>query len=154
MIPYRAVATDIIHLQEVVLDKGFLVDAMMASMSVPGALPPYEIDGLWLVDGGVTNNMPVEVARAMGADIIIAVDISTDYKSQEDFTNLFTVADQLSNYLVRRSTERQSDHLTSRDLLLRPPVENGDHGVRQNAGAFAMATKKRWIIRLFSRKLL
>ncbi|HDG1517421.1 TPA: patatin-like phospholipase family protein [Vibrio cholerae] len=122
VIPYRAVATDIIHLQEVVLDKGFLVDAMMASMSVPGALPPYEIDGLWLVDGGVTNNMPVEVARAMGADIIIAVDISTDYKSQEDFTNLFTVADQLSNYLVRRSTERQSDHLTSRDLLLRPPV--------------------------------
>lgn len=66
VIPYRAVATDIIHLQEVVLDKGFLVDAMMASMSVPGALPPYEIDGLWLVDGGVTNNMPVEVARAMG----------------------------------------------------------------------------------------
>ncbi|MEF3020556.1 patatin-like phospholipase family protein [Vibrio mimicus] len=122
VIPYRAVATDIIHLQEVVLDKGFLVDAMMASMSVPGALPPYEIDGLWLVDGGVTNNMPVDVARAMGADIIIAVDISTDYKTQEDFTNLFTVADQLSNYLVRRSTEKQSSNLTERDLLLRPQV--------------------------------
>ncbi|EMB48792.1 putative patatin-like phospholipase [Vibrio mimicus] len=122
VIPYRAVATDIIHLQEVVLDKGFLVDAMMASMSVPGALPPYEIDGLWLVDGGVTNNMPVDVARAMGADIIIAVDISTDYKTQEDFTNLLTVADQLSNYLVRRSTETQSDNLTERDLLLRPQV--------------------------------
>lgn len=122
VIPYRAVATDIINLQEVVLDKGFLVDAMMASMSVPGALPPYEIDGLWLVDGGVTNNMPVDVARAMGADIIIAVDISTDYKSQADFTNLFTVADQLSNYLVRRSTEKQSDHLHPQDLLLRPSV--------------------------------
>ncbi|MFG0605072.1 patatin-like phospholipase family protein [Vibrio mimicus] len=122
VIPYRAVATDIIHLQEVVLDKGFLVDAMMASMSVPGALPPYEIDGLWLVDGGVTNNMPVDIARAMGADIIIAVDISTDYKSQEDFTNLFSVADQLSNYLVRRSTEKQSDNLTEHDLLLRPQV--------------------------------
>ncbi|MGL4828200.1 MAG: patatin-like phospholipase family protein [Vibrio sp.] len=122
VIPYRAIATDIIHLQEVVLDKGFLVDAMMASMSVPGALPPYEIDGLWLVDGGVTNNMPVDIARAMGADIIIAVDISTDYKSQEDFTNLFSVADQLSNYLVRRSTEKQSDNLTEHDLLLRPQV--------------------------------
>lgn len=122
VIPYRAVATDIINLQEVVLDKGYLVDAMMASMSVPGALPPYELDGLWLVDGGVINNMPVDVARAMGADIIIAVDISSDYKSQEDFTNLFAVADQLSNYLVRRNTDKQGDKLTEHDLLLRPQV--------------------------------
>ncbi|MCG6507759.1 patatin-like phospholipase family protein, partial [Vibrio parahaemolyticus] len=85
VVPYRAVATDIIKLEPVVIDKGYLVDAMMASMSVPGALPPYEIDGRWLVDGGVTNNMPVDVARQMGADIVIAVDISTDYKSQEAF---------------------------------------------------------------------
>ncbi|MBY7994502.1 patatin-like phospholipase family protein [Vibrio fluvialis] len=122
VVPYRAVATDIIKLEPVVLDKGYLVDAMMASMSVPGALPPYEIDGRWLVDGGVTNNMPVDVARQMGADVVIAVDISTDYKSQEAFTNFLTVADQLSNYLVRRSTELQAETLTDNDVLLRPPV--------------------------------
>lgn len=121
-IPYRSVATDIIELQPVVLDKGYLVDAMMASMSVPGALPPYEVNGHWLVDGGVTNNMPVNVARDMGADIVIAVDISTDYKDQEDFTNFLTMADQLSNYLVRRSTQEQSETLSEQDILLRPDV--------------------------------
>ncbi len=120
-----------IDLEPVVIDKGYLVDAMMASMSVPGALPPYEIDGRWLVDGGVTNNMPVDVARQMGADIVIAVDISTDYKSQEAFTNFLTVADQLSNYLVRRSTELQAETLTDDDVLAassgRP---DGNHRIR------------------------
>ncbi|MGC7890455.1 patatin-like phospholipase family protein [Vibrio anguillarum] len=121
-IPYRAVATDIIALEEVVLDRGYLVDAMMASMSVPGALPPYEVNGRWLVDGGVTNNMPVDVARALGADIVIAIDISTDYKNQEAFTTFLTVADQLSNYLVQRSTQKQARLLNEQDVFLRPDV--------------------------------
>lgn len=122
VIPYRAVATDIIELQEVVIDHGYLVDAMMASMSVPGALPPYEYEGRWLVDGGVTNNMPVDVARQLGADIVIAVDISSDYKEQEDFTTFLTAANQLSNYLVQRSTNAQASLLTSDDVLLTPEV--------------------------------
>ncbi|CAK1835523.1 NTE family protein [Vibrio crassostreae] len=121
-IPYRSVATDIIELEEVVIDHGHLVDAMMASMSVPGALPPYSLDGRMLVDGGVTNNMPVDVARAMGADIVIAVDISTNYKSKEDFTNFLAAADQLSNYLVQRSTQEQAATLTDHDFFLRPDV--------------------------------
>ncbi|WP_252030839.1 patatin-like phospholipase family protein [Vibrio sp. SCSIO 43135] len=121
-IPYRSVATDIIDLKPVVLGKGHLVDAMMASMSVPGALPPYEIDGQLLVDGGVTNNMPVDVARELGADIIIAVDISSDYKDEEEFTTYLTVANQLSNYLVRRSTQQQAETLTDKDVYLHPDV--------------------------------
>ncbi|CAK1829269.1 patatin-like phospholipase family protein [Vibrio crassostreae] len=121
-IPYRSVATDIIELEEVVIDHGHLVDAMMASMSVPGALPPYSLDGRMLVDGGVTNNMPVDVARAMGADIVIAVDISTNYKGKEDFTNFLAAADQLSNYLVQRSTQEQAATLTDHDFFLRPDV--------------------------------
>ncbi|NAW68991.1 serine protease [Vibrio sp. V27_P1S3P104] len=122
VIPYRAVATDIIEMQPVVLDKGYLVDAMMASMSVPGALPPYDIDGRWLVDGGVTNNMPVDVAKAMGADVVIAVDISSDYKQQESFSSFLSAANQLSNYLVRRTTERQNSYLSEQDILLKPNV--------------------------------
>ncbi|MGD8170887.1 patatin-like phospholipase family protein [Vibrio sp. TRT 21S02] len=121
-VPYRSVATDIVKLEPVIIDSGYLVDAMMASMSVPGALPPYELDGRLLVDGGVTNNMPIDVARDMGADIIIAVDISTDYKQEEDFTTFLTVADQLSNYLVRSTTNRQAETLTERDYFLRPDV--------------------------------
>ncbi|SMS01287.1 NTE family protein RssA [Vibrio mangrovi] len=121
-IPYRAVATDIVNLKPVELKSGSLIDAMMASMSVPGALPPYEVDGQLLVDGGVTDNMPVDVARKMGADTVIAVDISTDYKQQTDFTDFLTVTDQLSNYLVRQSTQRQADSLTPHDIYLKPDV--------------------------------
>ncbi|SJL85343.1 patatin-like phospholipase family protein [Vibrio palustris] len=122
VIPYRAVATDIIKLKPFVLDHGYLADAMMASMSVPGALPPYKLDDHWLVDGGVTNNMPVDVARSMGADRIIAVDISTDYMNQDSFTGFLSIADQLSNYLVRRSTQLQQQKLTDKDILLQPAV--------------------------------
>ena len=125
-IPYRSVATDIIELEEVVIDHGHLVDAMMASMSVPGALPPYSLDGRMLVDGGVTNNMPVDVVRAMGADIVIAVDISSNYKDKEDFTTFLAAADQLSNYLVRRSTQEQAETLTDDDVFLRPDVGQMD----------------------------
>lgn len=121
-IPYRSVATDIVNLEPVIIGDGYLVDAMMASMSVPGALPPYKLNGQLLVDGGVTNNMPVDVARELGADIVIAVDISTDYKDEEDFTNLFSVADQLSNYLVRSTTNRQAETLTEHDYFLKPEV--------------------------------
>ncbi|MDF2154201.1 patatin-like phospholipase family protein [Vibrio sp. CAU 1672] len=121
-IPYRSVATDILELEEVVIDNGYLVDAMMASMSVPGALPPYHLNGHMLVDGGVVNNMPVDLARSLGANIVIAVDISTDYKTAEEFTGLLTVADQLSNYLVRRSTQEQAQVMGDRDVYLRPNV--------------------------------
>ncbi|MDR9828427.1 patatin-like phospholipase family protein [Vibrio sp. FNV 38] len=122
VIPFRSVASDIVELEPVVIGEGYLVDAMMASMSVPGALPPYEIDGRLLVDGGVTNNMPVDVAYDMGADVVIAVDISSDYKELDEFTSLFTVADQLSNYMVRRSTREQKDLLRDGDIYLYPEV--------------------------------
>nr|WP_225874278.1 patatin-like phospholipase family protein [Vibrio algicola] len=123
-IHYRAVATDILALKPVVLKDGEIVDAMMASMSVPGALPPYKYRGMLLVDGGVTNNMPVDIAREMGADIIIAVDISTDYLTGDQLTTFLTVGNQLSNYLVRRSTQEQSEKLHDTDVLLKPHVGN------------------------------
>ncbi|MEZ9230579.1 patatin-like phospholipase family protein [Vibrio amylolyticus] len=138
VIPYRSVATDIIDLEPVVIDKGYLVDAMMASMSVPGVLPPYEIDGKLLVDGGVTNNMPVDVARDLGADIIIAIDISSDYIDEDEFSSFLTVADQLSNYLVRRSTVLQQETLTEADFFLQPNVgEMGTTEFDKMPGAFA-----------------
>lgn len=89
-------------------------------------MPPYELNGQLLVDGGVTNNMPVDVARELGADIVIAVDISTNYKEKEEFTTLFTVADQLSNYLVKSTTSRQASTLTDKDVFLQPKVGDMD----------------------------
>ncbi|MUK40707.1 serine protease [Aliivibrio fischeri] len=121
-IRYRSVATDIVSMEEVVIDHGLLVDAMMASMSVPGALPPYEFEDKLLIDGGVTNNMPVELAKEMGADIVIAVDISSNYMTKEQIGSLFDVASQLTNFMVKRSTQEQAEFLTDKDILLQPRV--------------------------------
>jgi NTE family protein len=74
-IPFRAVATDLVTGKQVVFSEGELANVMRASMSVPGAIAPAEVDGNMLVDGGLTNNLPVDVARAMGADIVIAVNL-------------------------------------------------------------------------------
>ena len=74
-IPYRATATDIKTGALVVLTNGNLATAMRASMAVPGAFTPVVIDGRLLIDGGIVDNLPVDVARGMGADIVIAVDV-------------------------------------------------------------------------------
>ena len=74
-IPFRAVAGDIVTGEAVVLSSGSLARAIRASMSIPAALSPIEIDGRLLVDGGIAMNLPVDVARDMGADVVIAVDI-------------------------------------------------------------------------------
>ena len=77
-IPYRAVATDLESGQAFVIGHGNLVRAMRASMAVPGVFTPVEWDGRILVDGGVVNNLPVDVVRAMGAEIVIAVDVGSE----------------------------------------------------------------------------
>ena len=76
-IPFRAVATNIVDGGKVVLGEGDLAKAMRASMAVPGVFAPVEHRGMLLVDGGLSDNLPVKVARDMGADVVIVVDIST-----------------------------------------------------------------------------
>ena len=82
-IPFRAVATDIETGEAVVLDHGNIASAMRASMSIPGALPPVIYDGKLLVDGGIGNNVPIDVARQMGADFVIVVDVSDPLVSKD-----------------------------------------------------------------------
>jgi len=77
-IPYRAVATDLQSGTAHVLDRGSLATAMRASMAVPGVFTAVELDGLTLVDGGIVNNLPVDVVKDMGADVVIAVDVGSD----------------------------------------------------------------------------
>lgn len=125
-IPFRAVATDIEKLEAVVIDHGDLTVAMMASMSVPGALPPTVYQGRLLVDGGIVNNMPVDVVKAMGADIIIAVDIGSDYKDEEQISSYLSVMNQLTNYMVKKSTAEQGKLLSENDILLKPDVGKMD----------------------------
>lgn len=74
-VPFAAVASDLISGERIVLDKGRLCTAIRASCSVPGFVPPVELDGRMLVDGGITDNIPADVARLLGADYVIGVDI-------------------------------------------------------------------------------
>ena len=92
-------ATDIETGQGVVLDRGSLAQAMRASMSVPGAMSPVEIDGRLLVDGGIANNLPIDQARKLCADVIIAVNISTPPLKRYEITSAVSVVGQLINFL-------------------------------------------------------
>jgi len=123
-IPYRAIATDIETGDAVILDKGNLAKAMRASMSIPAALPPVKHEGMLLVDGGIGNNIPIDVARDMGADIFIVVDVSAPLASQEDLQSSLGVTVQLTNILTRRIADQQLASLTARDVLIIPGRED------------------------------
>ncbi|NNJ77695.1 MAG: BamA/TamA family outer membrane protein [Xanthomonadales bacterium] len=121
-IPFRAVATDLASGEAVVLTEGSLPDAVRASMSVPGVFSPVEIHGRLLVDGGMANNLPVNIVREMGADIVIAVDISSQMLSREQLTSVLSVTEQLTNFLTRRTTDEQIERLGPGDYLLVPDL--------------------------------
>ncbi len=109
-IPFRAIATDIGSGEMVVLDRGSLADALRASMSIPGVMAPVELDGRLLVDGGLTRNLPVDVARGMGADVIIAVDVSTQLGDPDSIRSLPDVTRQVTGMLTRENVEEQLPH--------------------------------------------
>jgi NTE family protein len=121
-IPFRAVATDIVSGEAVVLKSGSLATAIRASMSVPTIFSTVEIDGTILVDGGISNNLPVDVVRHMGADVVIAVDIGTPLYPKDKVKNVVGVTAQLTNLLVQNTTKRQLDTLTKNDILIAPQL--------------------------------
>ncbi|HBE92161.1 MAG TPA: hypothetical protein DDW55_06395, partial [Gammaproteobacteria bacterium] len=122
-IPFRAVASDIVSSETVVLGEGSLAQALRASMAVPGAFTPVELNGRLLVDGGINNNMPVDVVKSMGADIVIAVDISTPLLKQDELGSMIDIVNQLTNILVYRNTEQQKNKLADQDLLITPDLD-------------------------------
>ncbi|MFQ3313566.1 MAG: NTE family protein [Colwellia sp.] len=123
-IPYRAVASDIATAKMVVLDSGSINQAMQASAAVPGIVAAVVIDGKALVDGGITNNMPIDVVKAMGADIVIAVDIGSPLASQSDLTSTVSVLNQLSTILTNNTSLAKKVLLTDKDILLRPAIDD------------------------------
>jgi len=131
-IPYRAIATDVNTGDAVVLDHGNLSTAIRASMSIPAAFRPIVIDGKVLVDGGVTNQLPVDVVRAMGADIVIAVDVGTPLAKMDEGASLLAFANQMTGFLTVKNTLASIAMLGPRDILIQPPfgdeVSTGDFG--------------------------
>ena len=121
-VPFRAVATDLLTQQEVILADGSLVQAVQASMSIPGVVRPLEINGKLLVDGGVVNNLPISVARQLGVDRIIAVSIDSPLLRREQIESAFSITEQLTSFLVRAGVQQQLQLLTEQDLLLQPDL--------------------------------
>jgi NTE family protein len=119
-IAFAAVASDITTGDAVLLDHGDLAESLFASMAIPALVTPQKLDGRLLVDGGVANNLPVDVALTMGADVVIAVDVSSPMYEQKQLSSLLTVTDQLTNLLTRKNTQARIDMLRSQDLLISP----------------------------------
>ena len=128
-IPFSCVAFDIRRQQEIVLDTGSLARNIRASMAIPGAFKPVQIDTLMLVDGGMGNNLPVDVVRKMGADIVIAVDLQQrkrdDYRSPFGFLKgLGGILDWLAE---RPDIKKYNVNRTKADLYINPDL--GSYGV-------------------------
>jgi NTE family protein len=120
--PFRAVATDISTGRGVVLRSGDLATALRASMSLPALLTPIDIEGQMLMDGGLAMNLPVEVAQSMGADVVIAVDATSELLSQEQIRSVLDVANQVTTLMTLPDLARQRELLDANDILLTPPL--------------------------------
>ena len=123
-VPFEAMATDIETGDSVVLNRGSVAQAMRASMSVPGAIAPVEIDGKLLVDGGIANNLPIDQARKLCGDVIIAVNISTPPMPRKDLTSALAVALQLVNFLGKSTVDQQLKSMGPADVLIEPDLGN------------------------------
>ena len=121
-IPFRAVATDIASGEKVVFRKGHLPQVIRASMSIPAVFAPVELNGRLLVDGGMTDNIPLDVAREMGVDIAIVVDIGTPLRNRKQLTTVVDVLNQSITLMTRRNSEEQLATLHKDDVLIQPPL--------------------------------
>jgi NTE family protein len=132
--PYRAVATDIAAGEVVVFEDGSLPLAMRASISIPGAFSPIEVDDMVLVDGGVLNMVPADVVRQMGADVVIAVDVGVALEDAEELDSITSVLSQTLSVMLLRLT---NDALREADIVIRPDLKDLKNNSWDDAPAFA-----------------
>jgi len=120
--PFRAVATDLESGAAVVMKSGDLTSAMRASLSAPAVFAPVEREGRLLVDGGVAENLPIDVARSMGVDILIVVDVGATLLPRGKLNSIPVITNQMLSILINRNAQEQLKQLTPRDILIRPPL--------------------------------
>ncbi|MFV8441489.1 patatin-like phospholipase family protein [Flavobacterium sp. LB2P44] len=118
-IPFLCIGTNIETGEEVLLNKGNLAQAMIASSAFPSLFSPVEIDGKILVDGGVVNNYPIEEVRKLGADIIIGVDVQNDLLDRTQLKDATKILVQITNL---QSIERMKRNVSDTDIYIRPDV--------------------------------
>ncbi len=120
-IPFLCVATNVETGEEVLLDGGYLPEAIMASGTFPSLFEPAEIDGQILIDGGVVNNYPIDEIRAMGADLIIGVDVQHDLSTRESLSSATEILLQINNYRTVNDMKEKSEKT---DIYIRPDIDN------------------------------
>lgn len=120
-IPFACVATDMVNYSEVVFRSGWLSQAMRASMAIPGVFTPVRIDSMVLVDGGLKNNYPVDVARSMGADIIIGVTLQKPARKSSELNTAFDILLQLVDFSVKNKFD---DNVSHTDVNVAVDTEN------------------------------
>ena len=146
-IPFRCVTADIRNAKEVILSKGVLCKALRASMAIPGIFKPVEHNGLLLVDGGMLNNLPVDVCRQMGADIVIAVDLQqneqkprkrTDLTALTGLASLFGLGGILEWITNRPDIEKYYANRKRADIYIHPNLPDADASSFGNKNAARM----------------
>lgn len=131
-IPFVAVATDIETGELVLLKDGFLSDAIRASISIPSALMPHQINGRMLVDGGVVRNLPVEEAFDMGADIVIAANVTAPLKKVDQLRSIIDILDQTITFQIKSSvnaSKNKADFLIESEDAIQFGVADFDNAL-------------------------
>ena len=119
-IPFACVAADMFHREEIVMKGGNLVQAMRASMAIPGVFTPVRTGDRVLVDGGILNNFPTDVARELGAEIVIGVDVQADLMKEDKLESVSGVIPQIINLLCMNKHEA---NVKLADLVIRPDMK-------------------------------
>ncbi len=119
-IPFFCIATDLETGEEVIMDKGFLPEAIRASGSFPGLLTPVQVDGRVLVDGGIVDNFPIQKMKEKGVDYIIGVNVSAGLKDIENLNTLPEILMQIAGFQMYNKWE---DKIEQSDLYIRPELE-------------------------------
>jgi NTE family protein len=119
-VPFVAVATDAETGEAVVLDHGFLADAIRASLAIPSVFAPVEIEGRYLIDGGIVRNLPTPEVRALGADIVICSDVTKPLAAAD---SLKTLVDILTQTMAFRTVERRDIDAELCDVMIQPDIQ-------------------------------
>ena len=148
-VKFRAICTDLITGNEVVLDKGSLSQAMRASSSVSFFLPPVKMDSLILVDGGLVANIPVKIALDMGADIVIAVNTTSELHPKENLDLPWVIADQIISIPMKLLNENQ---LSQADFVILPSDTNRSPTDFTNIDSIIFAGYKNTLVQINAMK--
>jgi len=149
--PFRAVATDLETGDVVLMDRGDLSIAMRASISAPGVFAPVDYQGRLLVDGGLAENLPINVARAMNADILIVSDVSFPLQSRDRLDSALAISNQMLAIMVRKDADLQKATLRPDDILIEPalgPAASTDFSIAASTIAQGEAAARGVVSRL------